>query len=334
MGSGDVDLPGAYALHLLDLVARYEVGAEELLEGFGLSREALAAPASRVSLTVAERVVERAIRLTGDPALAVAMGLQLPISSHGYLGFAAMTARNVREALELAVRFAPTRTTALALSLHVEGDVASLVLEERAPLGALREFVIFALMVGIAQLAKALTGHELEGDAEVVFARPPYFDRVAHFVPGEVRFEQPSNRLVFAASVLDLRLDMADPVATQLAREQCERELSALGRDDHAVARARELLPRPEGFLSLEEVAQKMGVSPRTLKRRLADHGTSYSTLLDDLRKERALLLLRDGALSLDHVAERLGYSDVANFTRAFRRWTGKTPGMIRKPPA
>jgi AraC-like DNA-binding protein len=331
MNSEDVDLPGAYAIHFLELMARYEVTPEALLEGTGQSREALSDPASRIPLAFAEEVVRRAIELTGEPGLAFPMGLQMRLSSHGYLGFAAMTAENVREAIELAVRFAPTRTTALALSLHVEDEKASLVLEERAPLGELREFIIFTLMVGIAQIARAVTGVELRGDAEVMFARPSYFDRVAHFAPGEVRFDQPSNRLVFAASVLDLPLDMADPVATQLAREQCERELQALGRDDRAVTRARELMPLPTGFRTLEDVAKRMHLSQRTLKRRLADHGTSYSALLDDLRKERALLLLRDGTLSLDQVAERLGYSDVANFTRAFRRFTGKTPGTFRK---
>ena len=331
MNSEDVDLPGAYAIHFLELLARYEVTPEALLEGTGLTREALADPASRLSLAAAEEVVRRAIELTGEPGLAFPMGLQMRLSSHGYLGFAAMTAQNVREAIELAVRFAPTRTTALALALHVEDGQASLVLEERASLGELREFVIFALMVGIAEIARAITGQPLRGDAEVAFARPPYFDRLEHFAPGEVRFDQPSNRIIFAASVLDLPLDMADPVATQLAREQCERELQALGRDDRTVARARELMPLPTGFRTLEGVAKRMHLSQRTLKRRLAEHGTSYSALLDELRKERALLLLRDGTLSLDQVAERLGYSDVANFTRAFRRFTGKTPGTFRK---
>jgi AraC-like DNA-binding protein len=108
--------------------------------------------------------------------------------------------------------------------------------------------------------------------------------------------------------------------------------MQALGRDDRTVARVRELLPLPEGFRSLEDIAQQIGVSPRTLKRRLADGGTSYSELLDEQRQERALLLLRDESLSREQIAERLGYSDAANFTRAFRRWTGKTPGMVRRP--
>jgi AraC-like DNA-binding protein len=72
-------------------------------------------------------------------------------------------------------------------------------------------------------------------------------------------------------------------------------------------------------------------VSPRTLKRKLADLGTGFSELLEEQQRERALMLLRSEQLSLEDVAARVGYSDVANFTRAFRRWTGLTPGAYRR---
>jgi len=330
--SDGVDLPAAYALHLVELVARWGVEAGEMLEGLSLTRESLTNPAARVSLETMTTLVKRGAELTGEPGLAFFAGLEMRLSSHGYLGFAAMTAGTVRQAIELAMRFVPTRTTALAFHLHVEGETASLVVEERAPLGGSREFILIALLIGIARIGAAITKKELAGEADLMFDEPPYFARFAHLAPGRVRFGRPSNRLVFAASVLDLPLDMADPVAMQLAREQCEREMQALGRDDRTVARVRELLPLSEGFRSLEEIAQQMGVSPRTLKRRLADQDTSYSALLDELRQERALLLLRDESLSREQIAERLGYSDAANFTRAFRRWTGKTPGSVRKP--
>jgi len=78
-------------------------------------------------------------------------------------------------------------------------------------------------------------------------------------------------------------------------------------------------------------VAAQLHVSSRTLKRRLAEHRTTFSAIVDGERKRRALTLLRSTALTHDQVAAQLGYSDVANFSRAFRRWTGKTPGALRK---
>src|SRR5690606_37886338 len=105
-------------------------------------------------------------QLTHEPALAIHLGMQMRLSSHGFLGFAAMTAGTVREAIELACRFATTRTSAIALHLHVEGPTASLVIEERTPLGALREIVVLALVVGVWQLGQSLTGRALDGIGE------------------------------------------------------------------------------------------------------------------------------------------------------------------------
>ncbi len=327
----ELDLPGGYALLLVELVARWRVTPEELLEGLDLTVEQLAEAGARVTSEQIATLIRRAIGLTGEPGLAYLMGLHMRVSSHGYLGFAAMTAATAREALELAVRFAPTKTDAIGLELHVEGASASLTFEERIPLGEAREFVIVALMVGIVQMARAMVGDEVTGHADLDFPEPPYFHRFAQLLPGWVRFGQPSNRLVFDASILDRPLKMADPIGMKLALEHCERELRSLGSGGRTIAKIREILPLAVGFRSLEEVAKRMHVSPRTLKRRLADQGTSFSSILDDMRRERAMLLLGDPSLSLDAIAERLGYSDAANFTRAFRRWTGKTPGMVRR---
>ena len=88
------------------------------------------------------------------------------------------------------------------------------------------------------------------------------------------------------------------------------------------------------GAPSLEDVASDLGVSARTLKRRLAARGVAYSSLLEEELRDKALLLLRSSDAAIPAIAERLGYSDVANFARAFRRWTGTTPAAYRRAGA
>ena len=85
-----------------------------------------------IQLRVAEAIATRAMQLAKEPALAFHVGMQMRLSSHGYLGFAAMTANTAREALDLAVRFAGTRTSAIGLALYVEGDTASSIVGPRA----------------------------------------------------------------------------------------------------------------------------------------------------------------------------------------------------------
>lgn len=336
------ELSAGYAHELVETCGRWQVAPEALLEGTGLTMASLRDPSARLSLETCQLLVERARRLTGEPGLAFFMGLQMRLSWHGFLGFASMTAGSVREALEIAERFSLTRTAAFGLSLYVEGARASLVLEERPGLAeredlrSLREFAVVTLLVGIGEIAAAVTGRRIEGLAECAFPEPDYagpiLARAAHLRAGTMRFGQPAHRLLFDASVLDLPLVTADPVATQLARAQCDRELAALVETVGFVGRVRSAIGADaEGFRSLEQVAQRVHVSPRTLKRRLAEQGTSFSEVLEDVRRQRALLLLDDRTLGVAEVAGRLGYSDVANFTRAFRRWTGTTPAALRQ---
>jgi AraC-like DNA-binding protein len=97
------------------------------------------------------------------------------------------------------------------------------------------------------------------------------------------------------------------------------------------VAGVRAGLARDEGgFHALPRIAKQMHMSVRTLKRKLEADGTSYSELLDEQRRGKAMLLLRRDDLAIEEIADRLGYSDAANFTRAFRRWTGTTPKAFR----
>jgi AraC-like DNA-binding protein len=338
-------LPAVYVQFLSELAERWHVELQDLVDGLDVDRATLGDPGARLPLSTVEALIERARALTREPGLGFYLGLKMRISAHGYLGFAAMSAGTLREAIELAARYAPTRTTALALRLHEAGGSASLVIEERTPLGRARDVLIFGLAVGLWQLGCALTGRPLTGGLDVAFPEPDYFQRFAHATPGPVRFGQPLHQLLIDPGVLDLPLTMADPVALRLARESCERELDALGSREQLVERTRALLAdplptsgvpdhlasQPISFRTIEQVAKRLHVSVRTLKRRLAEEGTTYSELVDAERRERALLLLRSDDLTLAEIADRLGYSDAANFTRAFRRWTGVSPRAFRR---
>jgi AraC-like DNA-binding protein len=324
-------LPAGHALDLAELVeSSWHVPKDQLFQGLSLTPAELAKPDARIGIAAFCALVERARTLSGEPAIGFHMGMQMRVPAHGYLGFAAMTASTLREALELATRYAPTRTSALRLTLTVEGESAALYIDELADFGTVRDCVLFALVVGLWQIAEGLTGQSLRGVAEFSFKKPAYAERLEQDAY-TIGYDQPRTALRFSAALLDTPLRMANAAALELAREQCERALEALDPHD-LVARVREALPRkPSGFHSLEEVAAKLRVSSRTLKRKLRAEGQAFSDLLDALALEQARELLKQQALSIEQVAERLGYSDVSNFGRAFRRWTGLTPAAFRR---
>ncbi|HEX4446514.1 MAG TPA: AraC family transcriptional regulator [Polyangiaceae bacterium] len=330
MTTDEHSLPAAHILYLVELVKRWHVPSDALLTDSGLDEKRLRDPRFRVGIGAVVQVLERARALTGEPALGLYLGLQMHVSAHGYLGYAALSASTMREALDLGIRFAPIVTTALSMRLRVDGREASLIVEEHADLGSARDIVLLSFLVGLWRAGETMTGRELVGHIDLAVPRIGTEERVAQLGP-RVRCGQPATRLLFDSSMLSLPYRLADPVALQLAREQCERILGSIGLDGQIAARVSALFSNGKGgFLPLEKVATALHVSPRTLKRQLAAEGVSFSMLVEKERRERAMILLGSQSLSIKDVAERLGYSNVANFTRAFQRWTGKTPGEHR----
>jgi AraC-like DNA-binding protein len=333
-GGQELMIPAVHALHLAEVARRWGIHPEQMLSDLGLQSASLANPSAQITVATLIDVAERARALTHEPALGIYAGMEMRLSLHGHLGFAAMIASDLREAIRIATRFAPTRSRAIALSMHLDDSKASLIIDEQADFGPARDVVLLSLSIGLWQIANALTGQDLSPQTSVdfAFARPAYFDRFPE-LEVRVRFDQPVNRLVLNARLLDLPLKMADPSSLRVAYEDCEKRLEAMGGDD-LPERVRQLVLREEGGCrSVDEIARAIHVSPRTMKRKLASHDLTYSDVLEQQRRKRALLLLRSQSLSLEAIAERLGYSDVANFRRAFRRWTGSSPAAYRRTP-
>ncbi|MEL0028149.1 MAG: AraC family transcriptional regulator ligand-binding domain-containing protein [Perlucidibaca sp.] len=325
-------LPAAYALLLLDVTARWGIGEDRLLQPFGLDRQTLTSPTLRVPLETVNEIYRQALQLTGEPALPFYVGMQMKLSSHGFIGFAAMTADNVAQALELAERFISLRIMGFSLRLTRDGDTAHLYLETDLDMQPLRDGIVAGLMIGLGQMAQVITGETLFGTADIDIPENPRFAQISHMLPAQIHFNRPANRISFDASYLDLPLIMADNASMQLAVEQCERELNALGLSNRFVRQVRDLIrPGEGGFRNVEEVAEALHMSERTLKRQLAQEGTTFSDILEDIRRQMAIRRLDAGELSIERIAEELGYSDVANFNRAFKRWTGTTPGQYRR---
>jgi AraC-like DNA-binding protein len=328
----DAYIPAVHVHHLAEVTQRYGVSVRELIAGVGLDGRDLTHPDERLLIPIAERIAVRAVALTGEPALGWLVGLQMRVSAYGYLGFAAMVAPTAGAALDLIVRFTPTRTNAVSMRLVREGNLATLVIDELAPLGAAREMIVIALMESTRQVGRALTGRAIRGRFEVAAPEPPYFARLTR--QGEfpdVHFRCPAHRLVFEASILEHPLILADPAALRLATDNCERELATVRDARHTSARVRALIARHGGFDgTVESVAEQLGCSARTLRRRLAAEGTTFSAMLDDARQTEGLHLVASSSMSLGAIAKRLGYVSHASFGRAYRRWTGYMPSENR----
>lgn len=324
-------VPAAWVAHIASVVARSKVSTERLLEGQSLATQDLVDPNARVSLATLIAIIERARSLTRDPALGVELGLQTRATLWGNLGFATLSAPSMRGALELAIRFCDVVTPAIALRLREEGTEAELILDERDDFGSARDVIVLWLLLGIWNVGRMMTGAPSTARLELAFPEPAYASRLQAELPA-VRFGQPASRLLFDARRLDLPYVLHDPSALRAAVELCERQHEALGHGDAVAPRVRQLLTRSIHALpGFKAIAGKLQLSPRTLSRRLAAEGTSLQALIEEERKRQGLTLVAANERTISEIADRLGYSNVSNFERAFRRWTGCSPTQYRR---
>jgi AraC-like DNA-binding protein len=330
LGISGHSVPGSQALAFIDVLKPFRIPATELLEPFGLTEMQLEEPGTRIPVEVMNAIVVRGRARSGEPGIGVYMGLHRRLSNYGFLGMAATHASTLRDALDLMVEFAPTVSTAMGVRLEVQDSKVSIRLIENIELGDVRDVVLLSMVIGLMQMGPCLTGREMTGKAYIALPKPSYYDRFANLLC-EFEFGAPDTRLVFDASHLDWPVVAADRAALRLARQQCERALAELHDGRNFVHCVRRLIPRPGGFSTLEEVSDRVHMSPRTLRRRLANHGVNFADLIDEERRKEALLLLKASDRSLSWIGEQLGYATLPNFVRAFKRWTGQTPAAYRR---
>lgn len=324
-------LPCSYPRLLLEIAGDRGIEPQRLLDPLGLTQNQLLQPGSCVRADEAARMALRAMALCGDDGLGFELGLRMQPTLHGYLGYALLSSASIRAALELVVRFATRRQPFVVLELAEEAGGAVLCLRETQEMGLLRPLFCEGLLVGIARLLGLLLGERM-ADCELWFqgAEPPYYAAYRERLP-PVKYGMPAMQLRLPHNLLSRRPLMADAVALGQAVEACECE-QALTAPESLSQRVLALMQTmPEVYPPLESVASRLCISSRTLKRRLAEAGTSYRQLLDERRRSDVLRLMLQPELGLQRISELVDYQDAASFARAVRRWFGKTPSELRR---
>jgi AraC-like DNA-binding protein len=302
---------------------------------FGPVLESLTAQDSeaRIPIEVAHKFLGAAIEVTGDIHLGLRASRELGLGDLGAIDYLTGSVATVREAIEIASNYAPIFNEALSIHLDVRAGRARLrfdnsILMPRAAAdfqlaGFYRVHVRSWWDEGLASLEVLLTNPAPDDTAEYETT----------FAPAQLRFGMPFSGFAFDAELLQRPLPRADPKLQRVIRRQVESALSALPRNQTFTQQVRDVaaVELTAGKASAAYVAKKLGVSQRTLTRKLEREGTTYTELLEDLRKSMALRYLESRDLQLSEVALRLGFSQAASFHRAFRRWTGRTPRQYRR---
>ncbi len=340
-------VPGVYLRVLAETVETLGYSGRSLYEGMEFTSEDLKSNNSRVFVTDAMIMAERALALAGQHGLSFALARELRLTIHGTLGFAALTSPTFADALHSVRRYLQLRAPFLSMNVAEADDQVLVTLSTEFDVPGLHPFLAETVSATLILLTEQLldrTDAETHGFAmqdgklpgvtvRLKTPEPAYYRDYAGQLPVPFQYDQPDEMLVFPKELLNVRMRLADAEASRMASEQCEFELQKALKEqgDISLAVANMLRMMPAPLPSLEAMAERFCVSSRTLKRRLADKDTSYREIVEAVLKDRAIQLLRYTKQSVSEIAYELGYADLSNFSRAFRKWTGKSASEFRE---
>ncbi len=322
-----------YLSQLVEMLGHDGISAAQLTEGSGLSPRSLSAAQELITPKQYHRVIDNAVRLTGNPLLGLEYGSRLSIASHGFLGLAIMASDTLGQALSLAIRFARTRTLLADIRFEQDDRNACIQIHRLAATKASFPFVAQHILATFLTMSRYLTSQHPHFQASIHLTGDAMTDEQEYqrILQTPVLFAQPQYQLCMPVSMLSLPVSSANTAARRLAETQCEKLLARLDKGQDIAIRIRQEFVRQQTFPGLAEMAALLGTSPRTLNRQLARLNTTFQIITEDARREQAIRLLQNERHSIDEIATRLGYTDPSNFSRAFKRWMGESPRSYRQ---
>ena len=274
----------------------------------------------------------QALAVTGDPAFGLVVARQFqPAVLYG-LGFAWLASDTLHDALNRLVRFSHLINPLPDFRLE-NGDGTIDLVVKVPDLGP--DFEFAASDAGLAMFLRMcqITAGTDVMPVHVTMQRPEPVDKTAYedmFGPS-IEYAAPAHRLSFDAVLINTPLSTAHP---ELARLNDQTVIDYLARCEHSSltvqVRAGIIEQLPNGRPNQEDIAQTLNTSLRSLQRKLRDEDTNFKELLNETQQELALQYVRDSSRTIGEITYLLGFSEPSNFTRAFKRWTGKSPGEFR----
>lgn len=321
-------LTRASSLHgFHDFALSQKLNPTDILRKAGLPGDVLENPDALISLQRFAMVLELGSETSGNPLFGLEFGLHQGVGIFGSLLYLMRNSKTVGDALrDLGHYFHVHDNYGAVVVQQLDGHAQLYFATEADNLPGRRHISELVLGVGY-QLMRTLLGSRWQPVAALLQNAPATsaarYRRLLGVTP---RFNSSFDAWLFDASLLQVTLSDADPKLHRLMQQQ----LDTIDRidSDELPSQIQRLLRSflPSGRVTIDYIADFMRVSPRSLQRHLAGHGTTFQALLDETRQSMAVRYLEESDMSLMQLTEVLGYANQSAFSRAFQRWFGASP--------
>ena len=323
---------------VVDFAAEHGVAEAAVLAGTGVEPRTMTDATALVPATAELEALRNLVRaLPGRPSLGVELGTRYHVTSFGILGYALISSRTVLDAMNLALRFLDLSYAFSAPVARLEGEEVAVELGAPGLPGDLAVLLVERDAAAIATvLAELVPGGVPFASVDLGYPAPvdPALHRTtfAAAPTTALRFGQQGTVLRLSVDQLHRELPQANPHSQALAEAMCREVVTGRRGGGGVVEELRLWLTGNVAYdVGMARASDALAMSPRTLRRRLAEAGTSYQQLLDEVRRSLAEEMLATRVLDVEDVALRLGYAEASSFVHAFKRWRGVTPARWRR---
>lgn len=305
------------------------------LAGSGISVASLEDPYALISRRQVMTVFENVVRLAPNPVNALQLGAAFQLTDYGFYGYALLSSTTVRSAVEFALTYRELATPIVELDLVEYGDEAAWIIAsfpENSANAAVQRFVVEYQSGIVLALNKCVSGNAFKfRSAQFAYPAPAGASHYHAVLGCPITFDAPTTELRFEAAWLERSPLGANPLTYQLVEKTCREMLERIGSARETIGEiSRRLLLQTGRFAKLDEMAEQLSLHPRTLRRKIRIEGSTYQTILDEVRFKLAVTYLTRTEMTHEAIAERLGFSDTSSFRRAFKRWAKQSPSSFR----
>lgn len=331
LGMDAQEVEGIYMTTLFQLAEDEGVDTEPILQSLNLNREEFLKAEKRFLYRDFYSAVEL-IEAAGVEGLGLKMGQREGVLTHGMLGYACIAAPNLREALETYIRYAPHTGLDVTLTLGLSKEASVVTALPHGDTGQHLRFTIEEIFANWTFIGRSLSGGRLPlREVCVTYSAPHYTYLYGEVLGCSVKFDQPTNQLVFAPEALETSFITANRTLFKICTAQCETLYVRHARTGGLVGIVRRILiNKPSKPPTLIALADELGLSARSLRRHLREEGTSYQTLLHQVRMELAADYLKTTVATPDEISYLIGFEEPSSFYRNFKKWSGTTPQAYR----
>ncbi len=328
-----IEMSASFVIQMLKYLSSLEIDSAWFLKQAGVDPSLIESPDNRMPIHQFYMIQEKALQITGDKNFGLHMGASVEAGSWSILGYIVMNCGTINDALERICRYSEVVGNFIRFHFKKEKHQATLSVDILLIESLNIRHCYEAALSSTAHMLRFVAGGDINFKSVTMLHKAPE-DISGHerIFDCPVLFHQKSASIIFDIKSLDIPIVMSNPELLTLFESHAKKLIE---KNDSTRLHSRKLSTLlikwlPDGTPGIDQAANALSMSVRTLQARLSEEDTTFRELLETIRKELAMNYLKDKKCSIDDITYLLGFSEPSVFRKSFKKWTGRTPGSYR----